>query len=543
MPPSINLSTSSVFPNTELGFRLAADHGFDGVEVMVNHDRNSQTVEAVQALSATYGVPIRSVHVPCLIVSQHVWGFNPELKLRRSVEMATAVGAEVVVVHPPFRWQREYAASFAALVAELTESEGGPTVTVENMYTVEALGRTVRPYLADADEDFAGYQAITLDTSHAGADRRDVLELYDQPGRRAPAAGHGHAAVGRSGGRHGPRRLRRPRRARGRHRPTARGDPRLGRSRLRGVRPGGLRGESVTFGTVTLNPAEAVNLFFDEAADLVHLKDEFYDVLKSSYREIDVQVPVRMDNGDLAVFRGYRVQHNGARGPYKGGIRYHPSADLQEVRALASLMTWKTALLDIPFGGAKGGIAVDPTGMSNHEIEAMTRRFTNAISHVLGVNRDIPAPDVNTNAQVMAWMMDAFSARHGYSPAIVTGKPLDLGGAPGREAATGRGVVYVLEAAARQWGVDLGAVTVAIQGFGNVGSWAARTLHELGVMVVAVSDVKGGVYNPKGLDVPDLLHWAASRRSVVDAVDGGDIITNEEIIELDCDVLIPAALG
>ncbi|HZQ87774.1 MAG TPA: Glu/Leu/Phe/Val dehydrogenase dimerization domain-containing protein [Acidimicrobiales bacterium] len=294
---------------------------------------------------------------------------------------------------------------------------------------------------------------------------------------------------------------------------------------------------------MTLNPAEAVNLFFDEAADLVHLKDEFYDVLKSSYREIDVQVPVRMDNGDLAVFRGYRVQHNGARGPYKGGIRYHPSADLQEVRALASLMTWKTALLDIPFGGAKGGIAVDPTGMSNHEIEAMTRRFTNAISHVLGVNRDIPAPDVNTNAQVMAWMMDAFSARHGYSPAIVTGKPLDLGGAPGREAATGRGVVYVLEAAARQWGIDLGAVTVAIQGFGNVGSWAARTLHELGVMVVAVSDVKGGVYNPKGLDVPDLLHWAASRRSVVDAVDGGDIITNEEIIELDCDVLIPAALG
>jgi len=294
---------------------------------------------------------------------------------------------------------------------------------------------------------------------------------------------------------------------------------------------------------VTLNPAEAVNLFFDEAAELVHLKDEFYDVLKSSYREIDVQVPVRMDNGELAVFRGYRVQHNGARGPYKGGIRYHPSADLQEVRALASLMTWKTALLDVPFGGAKGGIAVDPTGMSLHEIESMTRRFTNAISHVLGVNRDIPAPDVNTNAQVMAWMMDAFSARHGYSPAIVTGKPLDLGGAPGREAATGRGVVYVLEAAARHWDVDLSAARVSIQGFGNVGSWAARTLHELGVPVVAVSDVKGGVYNAKGLDIPSLLHRAASRRSVVDAVDVGDIITNEEIIELDCDVLIPAALG
>jgi glutamate dehydrogenase (NAD(P)+) len=294
---------------------------------------------------------------------------------------------------------------------------------------------------------------------------------------------------------------------------------------------------------VTLNPAEAVNLFFDEAADLVHLKDEFYDVLKSSYREIDVQVPVRLDSGELAVVRGYRVQHNGARGPYKGGIRYHPSADLQEVRALASLMTWKTALMDLPFGGAKGGIAVDPTGMSNRELESMTRRFTNAISHVLGVNRDIPAPDVNTNAQVMAWMMDAFSARHGYSPAIVTGKPLDLGGAPGREAATGRGVVYVLEAAARHWDLDLSGLRVAIQGFGNVGSWAARTLHELGITVVAVSDVKGGLYNPTGLDIPGLLHWAASRRSVVDAIDAGDPITNDEIIELDCDVLIPAALG
>jgi glutamate dehydrogenase (NAD(P)+) len=294
---------------------------------------------------------------------------------------------------------------------------------------------------------------------------------------------------------------------------------------------------------VTLNPAEAVNLFFDEAADLVHLKDEFYDVLKSSYREIDVQVPVRMDSGELAVFRGYRVQHNGARGPYKGGIRYHPSADLQEVRALASLMTWKTALMDLPFGGAKGGIAVDPTGMSHHELEAMTRRFTNAISHVLGVNRDIPAPDVNTNAQVMAWMMDAFSARHGYSPAIVTGKPLDLGGAPGREAATGRGVVYVLEAAARHWRVDLGKMRVAIQGFGNVGSWAARTLDELGIKVVAVSDVKGGIHNPTGLDVQDLLHGASSKRSVVDAIGAGDVITNEELVELDCDVLIPAALG
>jgi glutamate dehydrogenase (NAD(P)+) len=291
-----------------------------------------------------------------------------------------------------------------------------------------------------------------------------------------------------------------------------------------------------------LTPFQAVNLFFDEAAELVHLKDEFYDVLKSPYREIDVQVPVRMDSGDLKVLRGYRVQHNGARGPYKGGIRYHPTADLEEVRALASLMTWKTALMDLPFGGAKGGIEVDPTGMSARELESMTRRFTLAISHVLGVSRDIPAPDVNTNAQVMAWMMDAYSSRHGYSPAIVTGKPLDLGGAPGREAATGRGTVYVLESAAKHWDIDLGKATVAIQGFGNVGSWAARELHERGIKVVAVSDVSGGRYNAHGLNVDRVVGWATARRPL-NELEEGDDITNEELIELGCDVLIPAALG
>lgn len=178
MPPSISLSTSSFFPNTELGFRMAAEHGYDGVEVMVNHDRNSQSVETVQALSATYGVAIRSVHVPCLVISQHVWGFNPEIKLRRSVEMAVAVGADIVVVHPPFRWQREYASTFAALVDELHRAEEGPAVTVENMYTVEAMGRIVKPYLGGSDEELAGYPAVTYDTSHAGADRRDVLEMY-----------------------------------------------------------------------------------------------------------------------------------------------------------------------------------------------------------------------------------------------------------------------------------------------------------------------------------------------------------------------------
>jgi glutamate dehydrogenase (NAD(P)+) len=238
-----------------------------------------------------------------------------------------------------------------------------------------------------------------------------------------------------------------------------------------------------------LTAHEAVTVYFDEAAELLGLEDGMREILTSSYREVAVQVPVRLDNGDLLVVRGYRVQHNGARGPYKGGLRYHPTADLDEVRALAALMTWKTALLDIPFGGAKGGIEVDPTVLSTKEVERMTRRFTLAISHVLGVYRDIPAPDVNTNAQVMAWMMDAFSSKEGYSPAIVTGKPLDLGGAPGREAATGRGVVYVLVAAAKEWGFDLAGKRAAIQGFGNVGSWAADELRANGVTVVAVSDV------------------------------------------------------
>src|SRR5437588_7657078 len=291
-----------------------------------------------------------------------------------------------------------------------------------------------------------------------------------------------------------------------------------------------------------MTPFESVNAFFDRGAALIHLKDEMYDVLKTSYREVSVQVPVRMDSGELRVFTWYRIQHNGARGPYKGAIRYHPQADLDEVRALASLMTWKTALVDIPFGGAKGGITVDISDMSNREIQSMTRRFTNAIGHVLGVNRDIPAPDMNTNAQVMAWVMDAYSATHGYSPASVTGKPVELGGAPGRDAATGRGVVYILEGAAKRWDLDLQACKVAIQGFGNVGSWVARGLDELGIKIVAVSDLKGGVYRDDGLDVDRLVTLSDSRRSVAEA-EGVEKISNDELLECECDILIPAALG
>ncbi|CAN5559690.1 Glu/Leu/Phe/Val dehydrogenase [soil metagenome] len=287
---------------------------------------------------------------------------------------------------------------------------------------------------------------------------------------------------------------------------------------------------------------DQVNVYFDEAADLIDLADEMYSVLKSSYREVSVQVPVRLDSGDLIVVQGYRVQHNGARGPYKGGIRYHPDADIAEVRALAALMTWKTALVGVPFGGAKGGIQVDPSRLSDHELERMTRRFTNAISHVLGPYRDVPAPDVNTNAQVMAWVMDAYSAKTGYSPACVTGKPLDLGGAPGREAATGRGCVYVLSAYAAHHGRDLAGLRVAVQGFGNVGSWMAHELTERGASVIAVSDVHGGVVDERGLDVGVLLALAGERRPLVETP-GADAITNEELLTLDCDVLAPAALG
>ncbi|HMG45248.1 MAG TPA: Glu/Leu/Phe/Val dehydrogenase dimerization domain-containing protein [Acidimicrobiales bacterium] len=294
-----------------------------------------------------------------------------------------------------------------------------------------------------------------------------------------------------------------------------------------------------------LSPVEAVNVYFAEAARIIDLDPDVQEVLGSSYREVAVQVPVRLDNGDLTVVRGFRVQHNGARGPYKGGVRFHPSADLGEVRALAALMTWKTALLEVPFGGAKGGVEVDPTTMSQGEIQRLTRRYTRSIHHVLGVYRDIPAPDVNTNAQVMAWMMDEYSLLHGYSPAIVTGKPLAFGGAPGRESATGRGAIYVLDAVCTHLGLELAQQRVAIQGFGQVGSWAARELVERGATVVAVSDVHGGVVRPEGLDIEALAAATRAGGSVVDAVgkDGVEAVGNPELLELDVDVLIPAALG
>jgi len=292
-----------------------------------------------------------------------------------------------------------------------------------------------------------------------------------------------------------------------------------------------------------LTAFEAVNRYFEEAAGIVGLSDEMHAVLTTTYREISVQIPVRLDNGDLSVVRGYRVQHNGARGPFKGGIRYHPTAQLEEIRALAALMTWKSALVDIPFGGAKGGIAVDPTTMSQDELQRMTRRFTNGIAHLIGVYQDIPAPDVNTNAQTMAWMMDAYSATHGYSPGVVTGKPLALGGAPGREQATGRGVIFVLAAYAAEHGLEMRNLRVAIQGFGNVGSWAAVSAADHGCRVVAASDRFGGLANAGGLDVSALAEVVAKGGGVPDYEGAADHISNDDLLAADCDVLIPAALG
>jgi glutamate dehydrogenase (NAD(P)+) len=265
-------------------------------------------------------------------------------------------------------------------------------------------------------------------------------------------------------------------------------------------------------------------------------------LLKTPFREMRVDVPIRRDDGRGAIFIGYRVQHNGARGPCKGGIRYHPEVDLYEVRALAALMTWKTALMDIPFGGAKGGVACVPWEMSPGELERLTRKFIQRISIILGVNRDIPAPDMYTNAQTMAWIMDQYGRKNGYTPAIVTGKPVELGGSHGREAATGKGTILILEHVARAWGVDPSQSTAVIQGFGNVGTFAARYFHELGGKVVAVSDIHGGLHDPAGLDIPALLEHMARHKKLA-GFGQGEEISNADLLTLPCDFLIPAALG
>ena len=287
---------------------------------------------------------------------------------------------------------------------------------------------------------------------------------------------------------------------------------------------------------------EAVGYYFDRAADRLKLQEYLRVLLKTPHRELRVAIPVRMDNGRLEVFIGYRVQHNGVRGPYKGGVRYHPEANLEEVRALAALMTWKTAVVNIPFGGAKGGVMCNPKKMSAGEIQRLTRGFIYSIDHIIGPYRDIPAPDVNTNAQIMAWMMDEYGKRHGYTPGIVTGKPIELGGSLEREQATGRGCSYVIEEAAGDFDIDLKKTKVAIQGIGNVGAHVARCLSDLGCKIVAISDSTCAVSDPAGLDVDQVVQ-AKQKMGSLDKVHIGKRITNEGLLEHPCDILIPAALG
>ncbi len=283
---------------------------------------------------------------------------------------------------------------------------------------------------------------------------------------------------------------------------------------------------------------------FDEAAEKMGLDPNLRERLKLPQRSLVVSLPIMMDDGRVEVFTGYRVQHDSSRGPSKGGIRYHPDVNLGEVAALAMWMTWKSALVDLPYGGAKGGVAVSPKLLSQGELQRLTRRYAAEIFPLIGPDQDVPAPDVGTDAQIMAWIMDTYSQQVGYSvPGVVTGKPLSIGGSLGREEATGRGVVCVTLEALRHLKIDVADTTVAIQGFGNVGSHTARIMHESGARVVAVSDVTGGIYNARGLDIPSLLTRYKGAGLTLAETKLGDRLTNEELLQLDCTVLVPAALS
>ncbi|MFP3130662.1 MAG: Glu/Leu/Phe/Val dehydrogenase [Nitrososphaeria archaeon] len=280
-----------------------------------------------------------------------------------------------------------------------------------------------------------------------------------------------------------------------------------------------------------------------KAADLLNLEEDLREVLSHPQREVQVSLPVRMDNGKVKVFTGYRVQHNNARGPYKGGIRYHPNVSLDEVRALAMWMTWKTAVLDLPLGGAKGGIICDPKTLSPGEVERLTRRYAYAISGIIGPYEDVPAPDVYTGPQHMAWIMDTYSVLKGHlEPGVITGKPIEIGGSLGRNDSTSRGVAIVVAEAAKNLNINVKGATVAIQGFGNVGSNAAIIMaKEYGMKIVAVSDSKGGIYNKNGLNVDKVLAEKEKSGTVTTYKDA-EKITNDEVLTLDVDVLVPAAL-
>ena len=280
----------------------------------------------------------------------------------------------------------------------------------------------------------------------------------------------------------------------------------------------------------------------DEAAEMMGLAPGVHEILRNPKRALVVSVPFRMDDGTTRVYQGYRIHHNVTRGPAKGGIRYHPDVGLDEVKALAMWMTWKCAIAGIPFGGAKGGVAVNPKQHSRAEMERMTRRYASEILPLIGPERDIPAPDMNTNEEVMSWIMDTYSQNQGYSvPGVVTGKPVSIGGSKGRGGATSRGVMYMVFAILRRLGIPPEEVSVAIQGYGKVGGFAAQLLHDAGCRVVAVSDVEGGLYRDRGLD-PEAINRHKREAYSVRDFPGADPITNEELLEIDCDVLIPAAI-
>ena len=288
---------------------------------------------------------------------------------------------------------------------------------------------------------------------------------------------------------------------------------------------------------------DATRLYFDQAADHLELSDNMRRLLLTAKREVSVQIAVEMDNNEIGTFVGYRVQHDDSRGPMKGGLRYHPEVDLDEVRSLAALMTWKTAVVDLPYGGAKGGIAIDPTKLSQRELERITRRFVDGIHDVIGPDIDIPAPDMGTNAEVMAWIMNQYQRYHGFNPACVTGKPVEMYGSPGREEATGRGVgIFTIKMLSRL-GRKPQQTRVAVQGFGNVGNHTCRFLHDGEFKVVAVSDTSGGYYRPAGLDLPGMFQYVAKSRNSLAGYTGAELISNEQLLELDVDLLIPAAIG
>jgi glutamate dehydrogenase (NAD(P)+) len=292
----------------------------------------------------------------------------------------------------------------------------------------------------------------------------------------------------------------------------------------------------------TENPFEAMMSRFDHAARLLNLDEGLYKVLRAPEKQITVSIPIMLDNGKVEVFTGYRVLYNTSRGPGKGGIRFDMQVTLEEVTALAAWMAWKCAVVNIPFGGAKGGVICDPTKMSQTELEKLTRRYTAGIINVLGPDSDVPAPDVNTNERVMAWVMDTYSMHHGHTiTAVVTGKPVEMGGSLGRREATGRGCMVSTCEALKHLGMPTKGARVVVQGFGNVGSVSADLLQKEGFTVVAVSDVKGGIYNPQGLNIPDVIEWRTKHR-FLEGYPNAQSVTNEELLALDCDVLLPAAL-